>query len=68
VAARALKSFHVAELAAKDGPLQGLYPTAMIERYGGKAFLHVYVVFPAAGQQNVFFVKRDFRARFVFDK
>ena len=35
------------------------FATAMVERWGGKAYLHVYVVFPPAGQQNVFFVKRD---------
>jgi hypothetical protein len=66
--ARKLKTFSVARLVAKDGPLEGRFATAMVERWGGKAFLHVYVVFPPAGQENVFFVKRDFEARFLFGK
>ncbi len=66
--AAALKSFAVAALTAEDEPLEGLFPTAMIERWGGRAFLHVYLVFPPAGQQNVFFVHRDFEARFSFGK
>jgi hypothetical protein len=63
-----LKSFTLAKLAAKDGPLEGRFATAMVERWGGKAYLHVYVVFPPAGQQNVYFVKRDLTAHFVFAK
>ena len=66
--ARKLKSFTVGRLTAKDEALDGRFATAMVERWGGKAYLHVYVVFPPAGQQNVFFVKRDFTARFVFPK
>jgi hypothetical protein len=66
--ARKLESFSLARLTAKDEPLDGRFATAMVERWGGKAYLHVYVVFPPAGQQNVFFVKRDFTARFVFAK
>jgi hypothetical protein len=66
--ARKLESFTLGRLTAKDGPLDGRFATAMVERWGGKAYLHVYVVFPPAGQQNVFFVKRDFTARFVFAK
>ena len=66
--AAALESFEVARLEAKDGPLDGRFPTAMIERWGDRAYLHVYLVFPRAGQQNTFFVKRDIEARFRFVK
>jgi hypothetical protein len=66
--ATALKSFTVSKLEAKSGPLDGRFRTAMIERWGGKAFLHVYLVFPPAGQKNAFIVERDIEARFTFGK
>jgi hypothetical protein len=66
--ARNLKRFEVSELTAGGKPLEHRFPTAMLERWGGKARLHVYLVFPPRGQQNVFFVERDFVARFTFGK
>jgi len=66
--AAALTSFDLSSVEAKDGPLEALFPTAMIERWGDRAYLHVYVVFPPAGQQNTFFVKRDIEAKFTFGK
>jgi hypothetical protein len=64
--ARSLKSFEVKELTAQGKPLEHHFPTAMVERFGGRALLHVYVVFPPRGKQNVFYVERDFRATFAF--
>jgi hypothetical protein len=53
----------VAKLEAKGGPLPGRFPTAMVERWGGEAFLHVYVVFAPGGlPMDV----RDLEAEFVF--
>jgi hypothetical protein len=66
--ARALSGFAVAQMTARGKPLPYRYPTAMVERFGGKAFLHVYLVFPPAGQQNTFFVERDFELRLVLAK
>ncbi len=47
--ARALKSFAVKDLTSKKGPLPGRFPTAMVERWGGNAYLHVYLVFEPGG-------------------
>jgi len=33
----------------------------MIERRGGKTFLHFHLVCPTAGPNNTFFVERDFK-------
>ena len=66
--ARALKRFEVRKLTAHDQPLEHHFATAMVERHGGKALLHVYLVFPPRGDKNVFFVEHDFEARFVFAK
>ncbi len=63
--ARALKSFAVKELTSKKGPLPGRYPTAMVERWGGNAYLHVYVVFEPGGLPSGL---RKLRAQFVFAK
>ena len=63
--ARALKSFVVDELVAKKTPLNGRFPTAMIERWGGKAYLHIYVVFEPGGLPTDV---RKLRARFLFKK
>jgi len=63
--ARKLKRFEVATLASKSGPLPGRFPTAMIERWGGKAYLHVYVVFEPGGLPRG---ARDLEAEFVFAK
>ncbi|HZN40953.1 MAG TPA: hypothetical protein VFD82_19260 [Planctomycetota bacterium] len=40
----------------------------MIERWGGKAFLLFYLVFPPAGQNNTFFVDRDFKMQLTLAK
>jgi hypothetical protein len=66
--ARALKKFEVKRLTAHETPLEFRFPTAMVERHGGKALLHVYLVFPPRGQQNVFLVEHDFDALFAFAK
>jgi len=66
--AAALRSFAVLRVEAHDGPLEVRFPTAMIERWGGKAYLHVYLVFPPAGEKNAFFVNRDYDASFRFGK
>ena len=66
--ARALKGFEVKEVSAQKKPLEHRFATAMVERHGGRAWLHVYLVFPPRGQQNVFYVERDFVARFAFAK
>jgi hypothetical protein len=66
--ARALTGLAVAQLTARGKPLPYRWPTAIVERFGGKAFLHVYLVFPPAGQQNTFFVERDFDLRLVLAK
>lgn len=52
----------------KGKDLEYLYPTAMIERWLGKTYLHVYLVFPPAGQNNVFFVESFIEAKFEFGK
>lgn len=52
----------------KGKDLEYLYPTAMIERWLGKTYLHVYLVFPPAGQNNLFFVESFVEARFRFMK
>jgi len=66
--ARALKGFEVKEVSAQKKPLECRFATAMVERHGGRALLHVYLVFPARGQQNVYYVEHDFTARFAFAK
>ncbi len=66
--AKALDGFEVKSLTAGGKPLVHHFPTAMVERFGGKAFLHVYVVFPPAGQQNTFTAEHDFAASFVLRK
>ncbi len=66
--ARALKGFEVKEVSAQKKPLEYRFATAMVERHGGRALLHLYLVFPARGQQNVYFVERDFAVRFAFAK
>ncbi len=63
---RAIRSFEVAELKAKRGPLEGRFATAMVERWGGRAYVHVYVVFPVDGDERAFFANREFVARFAF--
>ena len=57
----ALSGLEVAEMTARGQPLSFRFPTAMIERWGGKTFLHFYLVFPPAGRSNTFFVERDFK-------
>lgn len=66
--ARELKSLQSCEVTADGKPIEARFRTAMIERWGGKAFLHVYLVFPPAGQQNVYFVEKDLEARLTFKK
>jgi hypothetical protein len=66
--ARAIDRFEVKQLTAQKKPLEYHFPTAMVERWLGKAYLHVYVVFPPRGQQNVFYVEHDFDAVFAFAK
>ncbi len=63
--ARQLKSFEVKKLTSKAGPLPGRFPTAMVERWGGEAYLHVYVVFEPGGLPVD---TRNLEARFVFRK
>ncbi len=66
--AAALTSFSVARLEAKSGPLEGRFPTAMIERWGDRAFVWIYLVFPRDAENRTFFVERDLEARFAFGK
>jgi hypothetical protein len=66
--AQALRGVEVVQLTARGEPLEYLYPTAMVERWGGMAFLHLYLVFPPAGQKNTFFVERDFVLRLRLGK
>jgi hypothetical protein len=66
--AKALKKFEVKELTAQKRPLEFHFATAMVERFGGKAIVHVYLVFPPRAQQNVFYVEHDFHAVFAFAK
>ena len=66
--ARALQNFRIERLEAKSGPLQARFPTAMVERWGGRAYLHVYLVFPPEGQENTFFVERDFDVKLTLAK
>jgi hypothetical protein len=58
----------VKEVSAQKKPLEYRFATAMVERHGGRALLHVYLVFPPRGPQNVFVVEHDFAARFAFAK
>lgn len=63
--ARELESFQVEKLTSETGPLPGRFPTAMVERWGGRAYLHVYVVFEPGGLPPD---ARNLQARFVFRK
>jgi hypothetical protein len=65
--ARKLDGFAIATLTAQGKPLTAVAPTAMVERHGGKAWLHVLIVFPVA-EQRTFHAQRDFRIELGFRK
>ncbi len=59
--AASLSELKVTKLRCKAGDLQGLYPTAMIERWGGETYLHLYVVFEPGGlPQNTRKIEAEF--------
>ena len=64
--AHVLSSFTVSRLEAVGEPIEGLFKTAMIERWGGRAFVHGYLVFPRGTE--TFFQERDIVATFRFGK
>lgn len=65
--ARKLDGFAIATLTAQGKPLTPVAPTAMVERHGGKAWLHVYVVFPPS-EPRTWSGERDFKIDLVFKK
>ncbi|MBL8896562.1 MAG: hypothetical protein JNM84_02990 [Planctomycetes bacterium] len=62
--ARRVSSFRVLSVTKDGQSLEVGFPTAALELFGGKAFLHVLIVFPRNEQDRALWNGKQFEARF----